>query len=112
MSVKDYRDILELVEEIEERVQSRYPNHAAQARQYINRILKRVDTKMYFAFNGQGYYEPTWIGELGTVYSLIAGWFEANPDRVNWPHHILENLIKNSFSKSMLSIVRNAPLDN
>ena len=112
MPAQDYRDILDVVEEIETRVKSRHPNHAKPARDYINGVLKRVDMKMYHAFNGQGYYDPVWVGELGTVYSLIAGWFEANQERTEWPHHILENMIKCSIAKTGMSEVRDAPLDH
>lgn len=111
MPAKDYRDILDIVEKIEARVSGEYPDHAPMARQYINSVLKRVDVKMYHAFNGQGYYDPTWVGELGTIYGIIADWFHANPDRVDWPHHILEGLIKSCLDVPNLSIVRDKPLD-
>ena len=74
-----YRQLLEdraYAMEMDDKVREDYPDHAGEARRFMNRVIRRKAPHKWLVFNGQACDHKMELGELATTHRYIASLLE------------------------------------
>lgn len=97
MDLYDHDDLLDSqirAREFDDDVRAEFPDHADEARAFINTILRRDAKQKWLAFNGEGIDRECCLGELHMAHYLVSETFKRRDEGVEIPPFYPENTVR------------------
>lgn len=94
MSFADLEDMKEFAELLDDQVRDKFPDHADEARAYINTILRRDDHGKYLAYNALSYDPEIDLSMMGSAHLLVSALLSRRDEGIDVPEWYMESTVR------------------